>query len=95
MSDTSRKRIRTCVGCAARSDKVELFRIVRKADGGIAFDPSGRLPGRGAYVCSPDCLADALKARKLQRALRVAIGQEDMDMIASQLGDAYDEEGRG
>ena len=84
MADAPAKRIRTCIGCNERSGKVGLHRIVRTPDGSVAYDPTGRKAGRGAYVCSPRCLESALKARKVQRALRCNVSDADMaDIVAS------------
>lgn len=66
--------IRTCVGCRESSDKKSLLRIVRTTDGEVRLDPSGKLPGRGAYLCGKkDCLKLAIKHKKLGRALRCDI----------------------
>ena len=78
------KRQRTCVGCGLKSDKVELMRIVR-IDGAAKFDVTGRAAGRGAYVCSKECLEKALANRKLQRALKCAIEKEDADIMVEQV----------
>ncbi len=77
----TQKRQRTCIACGEKADKVQLHRIVRKADGTVAFDPSGRMPGRGAYVCSAKCLESALEKRKLQRALRCDVSAEQRQGI--------------
>lgn len=69
------------MGCGKQADKVTLYRIVRKADGSVAFDATGRAPGRGAYVCSAECLSDAFGKRKVQRALRCAINEEDQKRV--------------
>ncbi|MFR5090637.1 MAG: YlxR family protein [Adlercreutzia equolifaciens] len=34
---------------------------MRNGEGLVSFDPTGHLAGRGAYVCSEDCLAAAAK----------------------------------
>lgn len=48
----------------------EMVRIVGGPEGTAAFDLSGRLPGRGAYVCPvPSCLG-GLKASSLQHVLK-------------------------
>ena len=51
-----------CVGCRKQGLKPELVRFVRLADGHLTPDPTGRMPGRGAYV-HPDeaCLQLARK----------------------------------
>lgn len=73
------------MGCGKQSDKVELVRIVRVADGSVKLDLSGRVPGRGAYVCSSECLTTAVSARKLQRALRCGIERSDMDRVIADM----------
>ena len=80
---TVTKRERTCISCGAKSDKLTLMRIVRRADGSVESDPTGRIPGRGAYVCSVDCLTKALASRKLQRALKTNVTDDDAERIAS------------
>jgi uncharacterized protein len=67
-----RAPVRTCIGCRIRREQHELLRLARTPDG-IRFDPDGRLPGRGTYLC-PDraCIDDAARrdAGALRRALR-------------------------
>ena len=88
MADAREKRIRTCVGCGQRSDKVTLMRIMRTSNGDVAFDATGRGAGRGAYVCSRACFDKALASRKLQRALKCGIEKEDAEGIAEELSSA-------
>jgi len=78
------KRQRTCVGCAAKSSKQDFMRIVRTG-AGVSFDPTGRVAGRGAYVCSAECFENAYKSRKLQRALKTNIDQQTAESIAAAL----------
>ena len=78
---TTTTRERTCIACGAKSDKRALMRIVRAADGTVSFDGTGRKPGRGAYICSLDCLEKALKARKVQRALKCNVTDEDLSSV--------------
>jgi predicted RNA-binding protein YlxR (DUF448 family) len=42
-------------------------------DGELAIDASGRLPGRGAYVCGEDCYETARKRNAFNRALKSAV----------------------
>lgn len=85
------KRQRTCVACGERAGKGQLHRIVRLADGSVRMDPSGRMPGRGAYVCSETCLAAAFKGGRLSRSLRAKLSQDDYDSIACDLARALHE----
>ena len=62
---------RSCVGCGERKEKKDLLRIVRGNDGELIPDESGKLPGRGAYLCrKAGCAALAKKKRAFHRALR-------------------------
>ena len=68
---------RQCMGCRERKEKRQLIRVVRKTDGSVCVDFSGKVSGRGAYIC-PDknCLNKALKSKSLERSLEVAIPEE-------------------
>lgn len=63
---------RTCIVCRQSDAKRALIRLVRDTTGRVAIDPTGKRPGRGAYLChDPACWAAAIKRRALERALRV------------------------
>jgi len=66
--------VRTCVACRTTGGKKGLLRVVRNTETGLAeFDPTGKRPGRGAYVCvSVECVANALRRKALERALKAA-----------------------
>lgn len=67
---------RTCVGCREVLSKRELIRVV-KTDTGIKIDPSGKAPGRGAYIHNrQSCWQKALKG-KLSSALRMELSESD------------------
>ena len=76
---TSTRRVptRTCVACRTERPKGELVRIVRTPAGALELDPSGRLAGRGAYLCAEGaCRASALKKHALERALGAPLPPE-------------------
>ena len=70
--------LRTCVVCGKKTDKRDLLRIVATKDGFIEVDPTGKMNGRGAYVCrhSGDCAGSGLKRNRLEYALRTKISSE-------------------
>ncbi|HVE92073.1 MAG TPA: YlxR family protein [Actinomycetota bacterium] len=69
--------MRTCTGCRKRSGKDELLRLVRTPGGSVAWDPSGKSPGRGAYLCADvACFTESIRRGRLSRALRAAIRPE-------------------
>ncbi len=74
--------LRTCIICGSKAPKQSLARIVADAAGGIAVDSTGRLPGRGAYVCADGgCVDRGLKRGRLEYALRTKLGNEDWTRI--------------
>jgi predicted RNA-binding protein YlxR (DUF448 family) len=63
--------------------KRDLRRIVRTPSGQVVIDPTGRLAGRGAYVChDTDCLAIAIKKGALSRALDVPLPDAFLASVA-------------
>ena len=63
---------RTCVVCRSTTAKRTLHRLVRSPAGMVAYDPTGKAAGRGAYLCGqPACLDQAVRRRSIQRALKV------------------------
>ena len=63
---------RTCVVCRSTTAKRTLHRIVRSPAGTVAYDPTGKAAGRGAYLCGQAaCLDQAVRRRSIQRALKV------------------------
>ena len=68
--------MRMYVGCREMREKRSLLRIVKSAEGEISFDPVGKKPGRGAYICRDrTCLERAVKQKQLERALEQRIDE--------------------
>ena len=77
---------RQCMGCRERKEKRELIRVVRGTDGTVSLDFSGRVNGRGAYLCpDPECLKKAIRSKALERALEVPIPQEVYDSLEREM----------
>lgn len=69
--------IRTCVACRTERQKRDLLRIVRRPNGVVSLDPSGRAAGRGAYLCADgSCWATAIKKKAIERALSAPLPAE-------------------
>lgn len=84
-----RRPQRTCIACGAKTDKSSLTRLVSSGSG-IRVDPTGKMNGRGAYLClGPDCDPASLRARKLSYALRTTVTEEETEiLLAGLLGSA-------
>ena len=81
---------RQCMGCRERKAKKEMIRVVRGTDGSVSLDFSGKLNGRGAYICpQPECLKKARKAKSLDRSLEVPIPEEVYARLAQEMEGAH------
>ena len=70
--------VRTCVVCRKHEDKRSLTRLVR-TDSGVVVDSSGKLNGRGAYLCdSGSCWERAVKTSVLAKALNTTLTDDDL-----------------
>jgi hypothetical protein len=80
---------RTCIACREGADKRELVRIVRTPEGDVSVDETGKANGRGAYIHPrQQCLDDALRHSKIDRALRVRLKEDDTDRLKREFADA-------
>ncbi len=67
---------RMCMGCNNKKDKKELIRVVLNKNGEIAIDKTGKLAGRGAYICdSIECLEKAIKTKRLEKCFDMKIDE--------------------
>jgi predicted RNA-binding protein YlxR (DUF448 family) len=65
---------RSCVACRTARPKRELLRVVRTPDGHVTVDETGRVAGRGAYVCRDEaCITTAIDRGALARALETTL----------------------
>lgn len=68
---------RTCIGCNTKKDKKDLIRIVKNKENEINIDKSGKMPGRGTYICNNvTCLEKAIKTKKMSRAFEMEISKD-------------------
>ena len=79
--------LRMCTGCGEMKPKKELVRIVHTKEGEIKVDLTGKLSGRGAYLChSKACLAKAIKAKRLERAFSTQIPADVYKSLEDEFG---------
>ncbi len=71
MKKTKKIPQRKCIVCGNLYDKNDLLRVVKNKEMGIVIDESGKLNGRGAYICkNNECLKDVRKNNKLNRVFK-------------------------
>lgn len=83
---TRKKPSRQCIGCRESKEKKELIRVVKTPEGEFCIDRTGRMNGRGAYLCdSGECFAKARGNNALNRSFRMDVPDEIYDELERQL----------
>ena len=78
--------LRKCTGCQEMKNKRELIRVVRNDKGEFSLDPTGKKPGRGAYICpSEECFLKAKKSKGLERSFKSPVPPEVYEMLMAEL----------
>lgn len=62
--------------------KREMVRIVKDKEGNISIDPTGKKPGRGAYVgLDPEAVKNAKSAKVLEKVFSHAVPEDFYDEL--------------
>lgn len=78
--------MRKCIGCMESFPKKELCRIVKTKENEILFDTSGKLNGRGTYICKNiECFDKAIKTKRLSKSLESEIPVEVYEAIKKEI----------
>ena len=78
--------LRKCIGCNEMKDKKELIRIVRNKEGDMSIDLTGKMAGRGAYICKDrKCFDMAAKAKRLEKSFKGKIPEEIYDSLREEI----------
>lgn len=81
--------MRQCIGCGGMFPKRDLIRAVKPKEGEITLDMTGKLAGRGAYICrNAECLRLAQKRHSLERSFSCKIAPEVYEVMANALAEA-------
>lgn len=77
---------RMCVSCREMKPKKELLRVVKTANDEIFVDDTGKISGRGLYICkSTECVDKCKKTRAINRAFSCNVSDEVYDKIKEKL----------
>ncbi len=78
--------MRMCLCCREMKAKRELVRVVLNKEGEIAVDLTGKMPGRGAYLCrEPECVGKLTKTRALDRGFGRAVPEAVYERLQKEL----------
>ena len=76
--------MRMCIACKELKPKRELMRIVKSGDD-IKLDRTGKLNGRGAYICADkECMAKLKKQKLLNRAFSCNVPETVYDALEAE-----------
>ncbi len=81
---SSRRPIRTCIGCRLTDDQAVLLRLVRNPGSTrVVPDPQRRKTGRGAWVHrNPECVRRAVNRNAANRAFRARSVVDEDELLA-------------
>lgn len=74
--------MRSCIVSREKLPKSDLLRIVRRVDGQVIVDTTGKINGRGAYIKKDiEVLEKAIKSKILDRVLETDIPNDVYEEI--------------
>lgn len=77
------------MACNENKPKNELIRIVKDKEGNIEVDLTGKMNGRGAYICPDDeCFIKAKQSKILEKTLKTHISDEIYENIKKAITDS-------
>ncbi len=77
---------RQCTGCREMKNKTDMIRVIRTPEGEIRIDETGKMNGRGAYICrSLSCLKASLGNHGLERSLHTRIPGEICQQLEEEM----------
>lgn len=78
--------LRKCTGCQEMKEKKQLIRVVRTDENQYTIDLTGKMSGRGAYICKNiECLEKAFKSKGLERSFKSAIPKDIYEKLRNEL----------
>ena len=84
----SKPILRRCVACRKLLDRSQLWRVIRDHQDGVVLDKG---MGRSAYLCpNENCLEEACRRKRLQRALRCQVPTKVISMLKERLNQHID-----
>ncbi|MBR4529519.1 MAG: YlxR family protein [Lachnospiraceae bacterium] len=79
---------RSCAACGRKGEKGEFVRALRLPDGTFTVDATGKMSGRGAYLCrNAECIRIARKKNSLARSFRQAVPEEIYGALEACIGE--------
>ena len=85
--------MRICISCKKTYDRKDLFKITKDHKEGIMFQKG---MGRSAYICkSTKCYSDSKIKKKLQKALKISLDPEFIEIFEKEITSYNDNPNKG
>ena len=73
---------RNCVGCGNQFPKNQLIRVVKTQSGEVFLDTTGKMSGRGAYICDDiECFKKLKKGKLLNKSFKIEVTDAEYEKI--------------
>ncbi|MCC8029914.1 MAG: YlxR family protein [Lachnospiraceae bacterium] len=83
---SKRMPMRMCVGCREMKEKRDMIRVVRLQNDSFCVDETGKLNGRGAYLCkNSECLEKAVRNHGMERSFKMSIPKETVALLKKEM----------
>ena len=81
------EHIRKCVGCGELKPREDMIKITKEhSTEQVVVNPNSKIFGRSVYLCyNQNCIEQALKKRKIKRALKIDSGVDLKGILDGQL----------
>lgn len=82
MLKTKKTPLRMCICCKNMKPKKEMLRIVKVNENQFVLDETGKLNGRGAYICKDgDCINISINKKLLNKSYKQNVNNEIYNSI--------------
>lgn len=86
MAQTKKIPLRKCIGCQEMKEKKQLIRILKTPEDQMVIDVTGKMNGRGAYLCkSRTCFDLAVKNKGIERSFKSKVPEETYDSLKKEI----------
>ncbi len=83
----TKENLRKCVGCGEIKPREDLIKITKEhSSQEVVVNPNSKTFGRSVYLCyNQNCIEQALKKKKINRALKISMSVDLKGQLDGQL----------
>ncbi len=82
MASVKKVPLRMCICCKQMKPKKEMLRVVKVNDNQFTLDETGKLNGRGAYICKEgNCIENSVNKKLLNKSYKQNVNSNVYELI--------------